>query len=94
MHAKSREIPAQSTALLRVGFVLNRLLMRMLGVLGSVFSNSRLISPPLSGSFGIILVGEVSREAAKSTKEGEDGQGRRLPPPLKLWRTGKAVRRR
>jgi len=37
---------------------------------------------------------EVSHEATKSAKEGEEGQGRRLPPPLKLWRTGKAVRRR
>jgi len=33
-------------------------------------------------------VGEVSHEATKSTKEGEDGQGERHPPPLKLWRTG------
>jgi hypothetical protein len=33
---------------------------------------------------------EVSYEATKSTKEGEDGRGRRLPPPLKLWRTGHA----
>ena len=33
-------------------------------------------------------MGEVSHEATKSTKEGEDGQGERHPPPLKLWRTG------
>jgi len=66
--------------------------MKRLGVMGAAFLNSRVISPPISGSFGIILVGEVSHEAAKSTKEGEDGQGKRHPPPLKLWRTGKAGR--
>jgi len=66
--------------------------MKRLGVMGVVFLNSRVISPPISGSFGIILVGEVSHEATKSTKEGEDGRGKRHPPPLKLWRTGKAGR--
>jgi hypothetical protein len=53
--------------------------MKRLSVMGAVFLNSRVISPPISGSFGIIL---ARRKA----------EGRRHPPPLKLWRTGKAGR--
>jgi hypothetical protein len=72
MHAKSREIPAQSTALLKVSFVLNRLLMRRLSVLGPVFSNSRLISPP---SFGVFRdnPGGGSLTRSREVHEGRGG---------------------